>query len=284
MTDGTTQSTEDQDYKLVGIADGELESTIAMPAPQADKLITTMQSSIIWTPRFILIFGLTLVVGLSLATLLTEGWMNRYYAGEWILLSYIVLLSGGWIAVIARARSPWMRIGGIFGCTWGLLTGISYVLSLLTVDPQSPIIAHLNAATNSALLGAYICFSITRTPLRRWDTLFFRFAPIIGGCIIILIFLLIPTEDRSLSKLESTIAGVTLYLCLLVWWLRSSCWKTQPGPTFLFGLAPVILLILAIPGAITPDANFFYTQVMLLSVMLGILRIVQGEIRLSAPV
>ncbi|HZO71871.1 MAG TPA: hypothetical protein VFB60_06680 [Ktedonobacteraceae bacterium] len=280
MTDSTAQSTEDQDYKIASIADG---AAIAMPELPSGKLITATQSPIIWTPRFILIFGLTLVVGLSAATLLTEGWMNKYYAGEWILLSYIVLLSGGWIAVITRARSPWIRIGGIFGCTWGFLTGISYLLSLLPVDPQSPIIAHLNAATNSALLGAYICFSITRTSVRRWDTLFFRFAPIIGGCIIILIFLLIPAEDRSLSKLESTIAGVTLYLCLLVWWLRPSCWKTQPGPTFLFGLAPVILLILAIPGAITPDANFFYTQVMLLSVLLGILRIVQGEIRLTAP-
>lgn len=283
MTDGTTQSTENQDYKIASIADREPEGAIVMPEPQSGKLITTTQSPIIWTPRFILIFGLTLVAGLSTATLLTEGWLNKFYAGEWILLSYIALLSGGWIAVMVRARSPWMRIGGIFGGIWGFLTGISYILGLLTVDPHSPIIAHLNAATNSALLGAYICFSITRTPLRRWDTLFFRFAPIIGGCTIILIFLLIPAVDRSLSKLESTIAGVTLYLCLLVWWLRPSCWKAQPGPTFLFGLAPVILLILAIPGAITTDANFFYTQVMLLSTLLGILRVVQGENRLTAP-
>ncbi len=283
MTDGATQSTEDQDQKIASIADSELESTIDTPEPQPGTLITTAQSSIIWTPRFILIFGLTLVVVLSAASLLTEGWTNKYYPGEWVLLSYIVLLSGGWIAVIARTRSPWMRIGGIFGGIWGFLTGTSYILSLLSVDPQSPIIAHLNAATNSALLGAYICFSINRTSFRRWDTLFFRFAPIIGGCIIILIFLLIPAQNRSLSSLESTIAGVTLYLCLLVWWLRPSCWKTQPGPTFLFGIAPVIQLILAIPGAITLDANLFFTQVMLLSVLLGILRVVQGEIRLTLP-
>jgi len=282
MTDGITQSTEDQDQKMASIVDREPESAIDTAEPQSGKLISKAQSSIIWTPRFILIFGLTLVVGLSMASLLTEGWMNRYYAGEWVLLSYIVLLAAGWIALIARTHSPWMRIGGIFGGTWAFLTAISYILSLLSVDPQSPIIAHLNAATNSALLGAYICLSINRTPLRRWDTLFFRFAPIIGGCIIILIYLFNPGGNHSLSSLESTMAGVTLYLCLLVWWLRPSCWKMQPGPTFLFGIAPLILLILAIPGAITPDANLFYSQVVLLSLLLGILRTVQGEIRLTA--
>lgn len=282
MTDGPTQSTRDQDQQIADIADDD-ESAIDTLEQQPGKLITIPESSIIWTPCFILIFGLTLVIGLSMAALLTEGWTNRYYAGEWVLLFYIALLSGGWIVVIARTRSPWVRIGGIFGGIWTFLTGSSYILGLLTVDPQSPIIAHLNAATNSALLGAYICFSINRTPLRRWDTLFFRFAPIIGGCIIILIFLLIPAKNRSLSTLESTIAGVTLYLCLLVWWLRPSCWKTQPGPTFLFGIVPVIQLILAIPGAIPLDTNLFFTQVMLLSTLLGILRMVQGEIRRTRP-
>lgn len=283
MTDGITHSTEDQDQKVTSIVDREPESAIGTAGPQPVKLINNAQSSIIWTPRFILIFGLTLVVGLSMASLLTEGWMNKYYAGEWVLLFYIVLLSGGWITVIARTRSSWMRIGGIFGGIWTFLTGTSYILSLLAVDPQSPIIAHLNAATNSALLGACICLSINRTPLRHWDMIFFRFAPIIGGCVIILIYLLIPGGNHSLSSLESIMAGATLYLCLLVWWLRPSCWKTQPGPTFLFGLAPLIQLILAIPGAITPDANLFYSQVMLLSVLLGILRTVQGETRLTAP-
>ena len=39
---------------------------------------------IIWTPRFIIIFALTLVLGLSIESLLTQGWFDGYYSGLWI--------------------------------------------------------------------------------------------------------------------------------------------------------------------------------------------------------
>ncbi|HEU5226922.1 MAG TPA: hypothetical protein VFU49_03845 [Ktedonobacteraceae bacterium] len=277
MTDGVTQSAKDQDQPAIDVTDSKIQTPEIQPA----KPIVAAQLLTIWTPRFIIIFGLALVVGLSTAALLTEGWTSKFFVGEWVLLAYMALLAGGWIALLVWTRSPWIRIGATFGGLWTILMSISYILSLLTVDPQSPIIAHLNAATTSALLGAYICLSINRTSLRLWDNLFFRFAPMIGAGIAILIFLLMPAENRSLSSFESIIAGVMFYLCVLVWWLRRSCWQTQPGPTFLFGIAPVIQLLLAIPGVITPDANFFFTQVMLLSILLGILRIIQSERILS---
>src|SRR5260221_10758856 len=42
-------------------------------------------------------------------------------------------------------------------------------------------------------------------------------------------------HERSLKALENSIATIALILCILVWWLRPTSWKTQPGPTLLFG-------------------------------------------------
>ena len=39
-----------------------------------DKGTQAASSIIIWTPRFIILFGLTLVFGLSLESILTQGW------------------------------------------------------------------------------------------------------------------------------------------------------------------------------------------------------------------
>jgi len=101
--------------------------------------------------------------------------------------------------------------------------------------------------------------------------------------------------DYSLFGLENNIATVALVLCLLVWGIRPSCWKAAPAPTLLFGSVPVILLILnaanvgfnafnfflsrvVLDGHInllTREQDFFYSQVTLLCLLLGAMRLIK---------
>jgi hypothetical protein len=235
---------------------------------------------IIWTPRFIVIFALTLVIGLSAASVLTQGMLNGYYPPQAVLLVLVTLALGGWIALVVRARSWWLRMGGIFGSIWAIFTGIHLVVSLLPIDPTASILLHLNASTNSALLGCSICLSMDRTPFHRWDGWFFRLAPVLGVCAVAASYLLLPADIRSFRNLESATVTATLILCILVWWMRPSCWKSQPGATLLFGIPPFILLVLTLPSLTDREGSFFFfTQVALLSLLLGILRVLQGALR-----
>jgi hypothetical protein len=231
---------------------------------------------IIWTPRFVVIFALTLVIGLSTASLVTQGMLNGYYPPQAILLTLVIFALGGWIAVAIFVRSLWVRVGSIFGCIWAVFMGIYLVVSLLPIDPNASILLHLNASTNSALLGSYICLSIDRTPFNRWDGWFFRLAPLLGVGVVAAGYFLFPSDTSSLRDLENTTVNVTLILCILIWWVRPSCWRSQPGVTFLFGTTPFILCLLTLPGIEDREGHFFFfTQVALLSLLLGIMRVLQ---------
>jgi hypothetical protein len=155
----------------------------------------------------------------------------------------------------------------------------------------------INAATCIALLGSYICLSINKTPINRLDAWLFGLAPPIVCIVVILIYFLTPAIERSLTTLENAIASTALILSLLIWWIRPTLWKSQPGPTFLFGFVPLILLILAlsakefnpsnyflakvlgqpIPYLPANESNFFISQVALLFLFLGIMRVIQFE-------
>ena len=237
------------------------------------------QSPIIWTPRFIVIFALTLTVGLSLASLFTQGWDNHYYQPGWILLGNTAIIFGIWIAIVIRARSLWVRVGGIFACLWTIFTGINFIANLLMVNANLAVIAYLNATTSLALFGCYFVFSTNRIPVLRWDRWFFRIAPVLGLCLALSGFFFPPTNVGDLPGLASTTSAVALYLAIAAWWLRPSCWKTQPGPAFFLGMAPLVLLMLAIPHTFNGSSNFFFLQISLLCSLLGAIRILQGEIR-----
>jgi len=238
---------------------------------------STSTQVIIWTPSFMVIFALAVVLGLSAESLLTQGWVNGLYHGDWVLLALAILVFGGWIITLVRAHSWWIRSGAIFGCAWALFACLNAGIGLQAIDPSSPIIAHLNAASCSALLGSYICLSLDRTPLHRWDAWFFVFALVLGSSTVALAYFLTPADDRSLSTLEGDLAATALFLCVFVWWVRPSCWNARPGPTFLFAMAPTILLILSIPGIVDSSTNFFLNQVIFLCIILGIMRIFQCE-------
>jgi len=261
---------------------------------EADETITTREqatqavqeaapatppSTIIWTPRFMVIFSLILVFGLSVESLLTQGWTDNYYPGGVVLLAHVALVCGCWIAVVALAGSWWIRIGGIFGCAWALFISIDLVLNLYPIDTTSPVLVHLSTAIFLALPGSYICFSLDRTPFSRWDACLFGLAFLVACSVILLTYFLTPADSHSLSTVEAPVQALGLYLSVFVWWLRPACWKTKPGLTLLFGIVPFILLLLSIPNLATPDANFFLTQAAFLCLFLAGIRILQCEIR-----
>jgi hypothetical protein len=268
--------------------------------PQAE--LASSRPTVIWTPPFIVIFALTLVFGLSIESLLTQGWISDYYMGKWIFQAHIMLIGICWFAILLLTGSNWIRLGSFFGCIWTLFMTLNIYITAKLADSSSPVLVHINAATCIALLGAYICLSIDKTPLSRMDAWFFGLAPIIGSIAVVLIYYITPDNERSLNTLENAIATVALVISLLVWWIRPNSWKTQPGPAFLFGSVPLILLLLAISTTtigfilFNPsnfflshvvlysesskgEAHFFYAQVTLLFLLLGTMRILQHERR-----
>ena len=275
MAESVIQPTQASDAPIIerrGIDIAETEQTVpSAPTP-----------TIIWTPPFILTFVLVLVLGLSTEGLLTQGKVNHVYPGHWVLLAHVLLVLGCWVMIVIRAHSWWVRTGGIFACIWALFAGFRLVLHLYSIDPTSLPITHVNTATASALLGTCICLSLDHTPLHRWDAWFFRLALVVGTCTVALAYFLTSVENHSLSTLERDIAITALVLCVLVWWARPSCWKTQPGPTFIFGMASAILLMLAIPNGADTATNFFLSQVAFLCVLLGALRILQSQRQMKA--
>ena len=254
-------------------------------------------TQIIWTPRFIIIFALTLVLGLSIESLLTEGWLDGYYSGLWVFQVHVLIVCLGWITLLVLTHSSWIRIGSIFGIIWAFFMTLHITIYSFNTDLALRVHALINAATCIALLGSYICLSIDKTPVHRLDAWLFRLAPPIVCIVVALLYFLTPANERSLTTLENAIASTALILSLLVWWIRPTLWKTQPGPTFLFGCVPFILLILAlsakvfnpsnyflakvlsqpIPYLSTNDTNFFFSQVALLFLFLGIMRVIQFE-------
>src|SRR2546422_11173216 len=99
------------------------DQNTAEPSPQQTDL-PAPPTTLIWTPSFIITFTLTLAIGLSAESLLTQGWLNNDYPGEWILLGHLLLVCFGCIAIIVFARSWWLRIGGISGFLWSLFMSI----------------------------------------------------------------------------------------------------------------------------------------------------------------
>ena len=235
--------------------------------------------TIIWTPRFIMLFALTLVIGLTAECLFALGYGINIIEPSWVLLGHMLVVAVAFGGILRIAHSRWTRLGGIFGGVWVIFNGINLLVTLLLFDHVPLTVASINVATTSALLGAYMCFSLEQTPLTRWDKWFFGLAVLVSFCVPLLSFIFTPAYSRSLASVEGGIAATLLILSLLVWWLRPSCWRTQPGTTLLLGSTPAILLILAFTSLGRGQTNFFLSQVALLALLLGTMRIWQGELK-----
>lgn len=228
-----------------------------------------------WTPRFIIVFTLTVITGLSAASILTEAWMNNHYQSSLILSGYIVVIIIS-LTVLARSTSSlWVCLGTLFGYLWAIFSLITFFLP--TSGPISLIRTQLLAAASSTLLGFSICLSTHRTPIRRWDTLLFWLAPPLGACILIIYVLLHPVHNAHVRGLLDTTTTVLLAFASGIWWLRPSCWRSQAHPTFLFGLAPLIIIFTMYWVGDAIGTLLFLAQLTLLCILLSIIHVIQGE-------
>ncbi|MGB8347522.1 MAG: hypothetical protein WCD86_21745 [Ktedonobacteraceae bacterium] len=273
--DGGTVSLADEQSQMVAQVTEAASTTTVI----GDK----QHAPIIWTPRFIVTFALIVIVGMSLNSLLAQDWIDGGTNEFWIMAAHVILVLGACIAAIVIARSRWVRLGSIFGCIWAVFTALNLLTGYLHAYHTFDIQASLNALISCSLLGLSICLAIDRTPLRRWDTWFFRLALIAGIGIAVVPFVISLASGLGTTSpigiLESDIAGAAVIISLPIWWLRPSCWKTQPGVTLLFGLVPAFLLYLAIPGAANRATNIFFLETLYLCMFLGILRVIQSELR-----
>jgi hypothetical protein len=235
---------------------------------------------VIWTPRFIVSFALALVLSLSLTSILVEIWNNtgHGYSANHVRLVYTAATLACWTVILVYARSPWVKVGAIFCVAWTFLKAGEAIFYILGFEERSIIFLHLNAATSSALLGAYICLAITRTPLTRWDGWLFRLAPLLVIGITATIYMWRPEHVLNWFTLERALNSALLCLSLVIWWLRPSCWKVQLGPAFMLGTIPLIQFVLnATYDTTSPTMQYFFSLIMLLAMLFGGLRILQSE-------
>lgn len=277
MTDSVTQYENNYPNTSDVIVEATPDNGVQLTDSTGDKL--QVSAPVLWTPRFIVLFILLLVIGLSAESLLTQGWLNGAYKAEWVLLAHVLLILASLVMLAVKGHSTEIRAGSIFGCIWAVFTGASYIATLLGVSEHSVIALQFQAAMACALFGTYICFSTHRIPLRRWDSLFFWLAPLIGTCAVVILFIVSRTDPHHTRVLVSATITVLLSLCVAIWWIRPSCWRSQPCITFLFGIAPLLLLLLPLLNTDPIGTQFFFSQLLLLCTLLGVIRVLQEEIR-----
>ena len=222
-----------------------------------------------------MLFVLTALTGLSAASILTEAWMNNHYQSSLILSGYVVFIVISLIILTRYTHSTWMRLGTFFGYLWAIFSLVTFFLP--TAGLISLIRVQLLAAASSTLLGFYVCLSTHHTPHRRWDTFLFWLAPPLGACILIIYVLFHPVSNGHLRGLVETATTVLLAFGSGIWWLRPSCWRTQACSTFLFGLAPLITIFVSYWAGDTLGTRLFLSQLALLCILLGLLRVIQTE-------
>ena len=128
MPESITQSemdhTSDAVVEIAPVSNTEiLKNSTQLSETFSEQSLPTSPKPVIWTPHFIIIFALALIIGLSVASLLTQGMLNGYYPPQAVLLVLVALALGGWIAVARLVRSLWTRMGGIFGSIWAVFKG-----------------------------------------------------------------------------------------------------------------------------------------------------------------
>lgn len=234
------------------------------------------ESPAIWTRPFAIVFSLILIIGGSLASLLTQYWGDGYIALVTILFSYMGLIGLSWLVLLLIAHNAWIRTGALLGCLWSIITTWNDWLSAHAFG-LSTVITDINVANNCIFLAMLTCLSVGLVPFQRWDQYLFR----VLTFIIIIPPLLTLAITHTIAGLEHSLATTALLLSLAIWWLRPILWQKQPLPGCLFGLAICLQFTLAIPAVV--EQNTFVLQIIRLCILLGSVRILQAELRLQNP-
>ncbi|GLV56449.1 hypothetical protein KDH_32900 [Dictyobacter sp. S3.2.2.5] len=242
---------------------------------------TAGTQAIIWTPPFTVFFTALLGFGLGLASLLTFIWLNSgLYSVERVAIVYSVVLMVAWLVVLLTGHSWWVRGGALFGLIWAACSFGGFWLSKHGVGAQDPLTIQMHAATNSALLAGSLCLSVARVRLKLWDAILLWLVLLAFCAYLGYSYLKVPAGSNSLLFIEGRIVAWTLYLSVAIWWLRPSCWRDQPGLTFLFGLATILFIVLNRSSTLTTEQNVFFLQVGFLCLLLAAVRVFQEEWRI----
>ncbi|GER86050.1 hypothetical protein KDW_02120 [Dictyobacter vulcani] len=162
---------------------------------------------------------------------------------------------------------------------WALCMLGQFWLSRHGHGTQDAIMLQVRASANSALLASMLCLSIGRIRLKLWDAIVLWLLLLVFCIYLAYSYFKVPGGESSLLFVESRIIPIALYVSTALWWLRPSCWRDQPGPTFLFGLTPIMLFFLFRSDTLNTEQNVFFLQVFFLCLLLGAIRILQGERR-----
>jgi hypothetical protein len=263
MAEGVIQPEADHEENLLKIQqDTEIQQSSNQPivtnTDVAQISVISSGERIIWTPSFILIFILTLVLGTSAESLLTSGWANHLFPVNWLIIQvHVIAVALAWLVLGIVTRSRWVRIGCIFGGVWAIFMTFNIIINVYGLNNGIAIQSYINVATCMALLGAYIGISIEKTILSVWDTWIFILMPILGAIGVFTAYFLTP--QASIATVENATALAAMTACTAFWWLRPSCWKVAPGPTFLLGSVPLLLILLALFN--NSSQNIFLLQV-----------------------
>jgi hypothetical protein len=222
--------------------------------------------------------------------------LNGYYAGQWVFQGYLILIGVMWLALLVRARSRWARIGAIFGLVWGVFMTVDIIVQAASGNVSLETQALVNVLICLSWLGCSMCLAIDRLLLSAWDAWLPGLLLLVGALACALALLI--GHEYTLLALEQGIATVTLAISGLIWLARPSCWINAPAPTVLFGAIPVILFGLDVASNWYNQANFFlgrvvlyslhsipyreatffFSQVVLLCVLLGSIRLLKCEL------
>ncbi|GCE16648.1 hypothetical protein [Dictyobacter kobayashii] len=255
-------------------------STSSDMTPEQPESATSTQV-VIWTPPFIVLFSALIGFGLGIASLLTFIWLNSgLYSVERIGMIYSVVLLVIWLVILITAHSWWIRGGALFGIIWATCTFGQFWLSSHGVSSQDPLTIQMHTATASSLLASALCLSIGRTRLKSWDAILLWLLLLLFCAYLAYGYLKVPAGTSLILFIEGRIAYWALILSVAIWWLRPSCWRDQPGPTILFGLASILLFFLNKASTLTTEQNVFFLQVFFLFLLLGAVRILQRERRI----
>src|SRR5579859_6814347 len=111
------------------------------PLPEQDQPqdapVLSQEKGVIWTPRFIVLFAFALALGLSLESLLTQGWAVRWFTGTWVFIGHLLLVSAGWIILLRVSRSRWVHLGAIFGLIFVAFVAINVILQEFLFQPSN---------------------------------------------------------------------------------------------------------------------------------------------------